>query len=797
MFGQSHPKSLWIGLGCLLTSVGAPALGQDAQKASLRAELAGPSAIWLHLNGAERSFNPADWRLVDEANQEVPIASILPNDLDTALLVPAKPIDMRASYRLHLKTEGLSARVRPDAWFRTLYSPKPLGANIASDGQTTHFAVFSPRAEKVRLFIYDRAEAKPEEAKRVVEMTRDDSGVWEATLEGNLAGSFYDFTVHGKPGPGRYFYETHPVHISDPYARANAESYGKSRVMPRTTPARPLANGRPKMEDVVAYEVHIEDFTRQLPVSDDLKGTIPAFTMPGLRSKTGQKIGFDHIVDLGVNVVHLLPMQEFLHYPKPEWQAAFGKDPEMQRLGVAELSYEWGYRTTHAFAIENTYRKKGTDFGAEREQFRDLVQAFHDRGIAVIVDIVPNHTGENMDGRNMLFNFNVLDRDYYYRTSDSGQHIGPFGNEVKTEDRPMTQRWLIDQAKHLIDEFGIDGFRIDLAGQIDEQTLIALRKAVGDDIIIYGEPWIDVSDPIVRANPDWDWYKEDAPITFFQDDTRNALVGSPFRLQDKATDRGYAGGNASQRSQAMLAIANGWKEEAQSTNRGINYADIHDNWTLADRFAVKDWNGLEGVEEAPYRVAAGLLLTSLGPIVLHGGSEMLRSKGMVGTEEIIRSTATGPIYFKGRQDTYNVRTPNEFVWSDLDRSKKTGAPHDFVAMNQWWRGLIAFRNSEMGRVFRTGKAPSADYIQWITPENANLLGYVVDQKVLVLTNIGNTAATFTSVTLPEGRWQKIADGQKIDHIKGVRGKDARLVGGQALTLESPAQTLQIWVRQTD
>ena len=176
---------------------------------------------------------------------------------------------------------------------------------------------------------------------------------------------------------------------------------------------------------------------------------------------------------------------------------------------------------------------------------------------------------------------------------------------------------------------------------------------------------------------------------------------------------------------------------------------------------------------------------------------MLRSKGMVGTEEIIRQTATGPIYFKGRQDTYNVRTPNEFVWSDLDRSKKNGAPNDFVAMNQWWRGLIAFRNSDVGRVFRTAKAPAPDYIEWITPDDQNLLGYVVDQKVLVLTNVGPKAATFSSVQLPAGRWQKIADGQKIDHIKGVRGKDAKLVGGQSLTLESPAQTLQIWVRQTD
>lgn len=770
------------------------AVAGEPIKPSLRAELASPTAIWAHLEGVERSFAPSAWRLVDSDNQEIAIATILPNEAETSLIIPAQPIDMKASYRLDYKSQNLSARVRPDAWFRTLYSPKPLGANVSADGRTTRFAIFSPRAEKVRLYLYDAAGAKPEEARQVIDMVRDDNGVWAADLKGDLSGTFYDFTVHGKPGPGRFFFESHPVHISDPYARANAESYGKSRVMAKTRPARPLANGRPKMEDVVAYEVHIEDFTRQLPVADDLKGTIPAFTIPGLRSKKGQKIGFDHLVDLGINVVHLLPMQEFLHYPAAEWQEAFAKDPEMQRLGVAGLSYEWGYRTTHAFAIENTYRRKGSDYGAEREQFRDLVQAFHDRGIAVIVDIVPNHTGENMDGRNMLFNFNVLDRDYYYRTSDAGEHIGVFGNEVKTEDRPMTQRWLIDQAKALIEEFGIDGFRIDLAGQIDQQTLIALREAVGPDVIIYGEPWIDVSDPIVRANPDWDWYKQDAPITFFQDDTRNALVGSPFKLDDKRTDRGYAGGNAAQRADAMKAIANSWPEEAGSVNLGINYADIHDNWTLADRFADRNWNGLEGVDEAPYRVAAGLLLTSLGPIVLHGGSEMMRSKGLAPKEDVIRYTATGPIYFKGRHDTYNVRTPNEFVWSDLDRSPKTGAPDDFVAMNAWWRGLIAFRNSDAGKVFRLAKVPGPNYINWITPENENLLGYLIGGEVLVLANVGNTPAKFDGVIVPQGNWRKIADGKTIDHLKGVGGKDATLLGGASVTLDSPAQSLQIWVR---
>jgi pullulanase len=394
----------------------------------------------------------------------------------------------------------------------------------------------------------------------------------------------------------------------------------------------------------------------------------------------------------------------------------------------------------------------------------------------------------------MLFNFNVLDRDYYYRTNDKGEHIGVFGNEVKTEDRPMTQRWLIDQAKSLINEFGIDGFRIDLAGQIDEQTLIAMRKELGPNIIIYGEPWIDVSDPIVRANPDWDWYKEDAPITFFQDDTRNALVGSPFRLENPATDRGYAGGNVSQRGDAMRAIANNWPEESRSLNMGINYADIHDNWTLADRFALRDWNGLEGVDVGPYRVVAGMLLTSLGPIVLHGGSEMLRSKGLAPIKEEVKQTATGPIYFKGRHDTYNVRTPNEFVWSDLGRTPRNGAKDDFSAMNAWWRGLIAFRNSEIGKVFRIATPPRPDYFRWFTPTNQALLGYVVDDKVLVLSNVGRVAASFEGLTLPAGNWRKIADGTSIDHVRGVRGPDARLSGRQVISIAAPATSLQIWVR---
>ena len=143
-------------------------------------------------------------------------------------------------------------------------------------------------------------------------------------------------------------------------------------------------------------------------------------------------------------MVHLMPVQEYVHFPTDDWQASFKDDAYMIQQGVSEENYQWGYRTTFAMAVESRYRTKGGEPGTERDQFRDLVQAFHDKGVAVIIDIVPNHTGENMDGGQWFFNFAGIDKQYYYRTKDF-EHIGAYGNEVKTEERPMTQRWIIDQ----------------------------------------------------------------------------------------------------------------------------------------------------------------------------------------------------------------------------------------------------------------------------------------------------------------------------------------------------------------
>ena len=773
---MSHSATLLV-VG-LHTAHGARAQEEELET-RLRAEIQGPTAIRFTLTGAERPPESSAYRLTDGQGREIPIADVLPNTASESLVVPEVALDPMRVHYLEIPRLGLRALVRRDPLFRNLYSSKPLGAVVSDDDRETTFRIFSPRAHAVRLYLYRDKDDPPGEALRVVEMVRDEDGVWEAAEAGDLHGTWYDFTVHGPADPGNWFYETHPVHVSDPYALVNDDALGKSRVWRDGPPPPPVAGGRPPMEDVVAYEVHVQDFTDLLLSGHAKAGPLLAMARTGLVNTHGEPIGFDHLVDLGVNVVHLMPVQEYLHYPDAEWQAAFADDPFAQAMGIDRENYQWGYRTTHAFAVESRFRSRDAEPGAEREQFKTLVRAFHEQGIAVIIDVVPNHTGENVDHRHLLLNFNVLDLPYHYRTDEDLEHIGPFGNETKSEERPMVQRWIVEQLRHWVEELGVDGFRIDLAGQVDKQTLLRIKRELPEDLIIYGEPWIAPTDPDVQANADWAWYKADAPITFFQDNARNAFKGSPFDLND----RGWAGGNGSARDAVMQALPNRYDEEPRSTD-GISYLDIHDDWALADRYALNDdHNGLQGVDLAAMRIAAGLLFTSAGPVVIHGGTEMLRSKGRAPHEEHEVEAAGGPIQFKGRNDTYNVRAPNLFLWESL-------APgSDHAAMRDYWRGLLALRLSEYGRVFRVAEVPDGHY-RWITPDEGTLLGYVVGERVLVLANSGAHEGLFR-FDLPDGAWRQVGNRERVD-VDGVEGEFARL-GGGSHEVPVPGGAFMVWV----
>lgn len=761
---------------------------QEVQLAGLKAELLANGLIWAEING-DRPLVPEAYRITDAKGREIKVAGVLPNGAQTTLITPAEKLDKKRVYFLEIPSLGLKSHASFDGWFRKTYSTKELGANI-DDGKTT-VRLFAPRATMVKLYLYkDRNDVA---AYRTIEMVEDEDGVWETFFMEDLHGTYYDFTVHGYDEPGNHFYETNPVHISDPYSRVSDNTWGKSRIWRRTIPATPLKNGIPPMQDIIPYEVHVQDFTDLLPVDDKYKGTFKGMITPGLKNKRGAKIGFDYLVNLGVNTIHMMPVQEYIHFPDDDWKASFQDDEYMISQGISEENYQWGYRTSHAMAVESKYRTKGKEPGAERDEFRDLVQAFHDQDIAVIIDIVPNHTAENMDGNFFFFHMNAIDKQYYYRTKDF-EHIGAYGNEVKTENRPMTQRWLIDQCQYYIKEFGIDGFRIDLAGQVDEQTLKVLKQAIGEDKIVYGEAWIGSNDPDFENNPDWDWYKEDAPITFFQDESRNAFKGPVFELNNPAADRGWAGGKFSERTNVMRGLENKGKEDKTPLS-GISYLDIHDNFSLADQFGGPDFDGRTSVDQDNYKIAVTLLYTTLGPIVTHGGSEIMRSKADAPLREVVKTTNAGyTAYMHGYRDSYNHRAANRFRWETVGQKPTRNNSNDYRNMYAFWQGMNHFRLSETGEVLRVAEPVSEDYYQWITPPDESLLGYVINGKILVLLNAGDKEGQF-DFELPEGSWKLIANTTAIDHKNGVKDKKVyrKLAGGrQHLSME--ATSLRIWVK---
>ncbi len=768
--------------------------------ARLTAELRSDRAVWVRVEGTPRPLRADAYRVVRWDGEPATVTLATPHEAETAL-VTTLPLDPAQVHTVEVDTEAgtLRARARFDGLWRDLASDKPLGARVAA-GETT-FRLFAPRADSVRLVLYaDRT--GPATGRR--SLVRDADGVWEWAEPADLDRTWYDYEVFGPDGPGSAFFDQTGETVSDPYALVSDDSWGRSRVwVDRLLVDREVAGGRPAMHDVVAYEVHPQDFTDALPLAAGV-GPLEGFATAGLTNERGEPIGLDHLARLGVNVVHLMPVQEFLHYPDAEWQAAFADDPFMQAQGVADENYQWGYRTTHAFAVESRFRSAGDEPGQERQRLADLVTALHQRGLAVVVDVVFNHTGENMEGDERLFTFNGIDKWYAYRLDDDGGHIGAFGNEVKSENRPMMQRWLLDQLRQLVDVFGVDGFRIDLAGQTDEQTLRWLQAELGPDVLIYGEPWIASNDPDYEANPSWDWYKADSPITFFQDEARNAFKGSP--LDDPtpaAASRGFAGGDPEARDAALQGVANAYPEEP-TPNAGINYLDIHDNWALADRFAACQagdcaWDGREGVRAAEIRIAAALLLTSLGPVVMHGGTEIARSKGLaplpdaIGGELQLDAMPLAPIYIKGRGDTYNLRAANAFRWETVGQSD---GPVDYAEMAEWWRGLVALRLGRAGEVFRVGGPVPAGWVRRVEGGGGQGLGYVVGGRVLVLVNAGDTPVTFRP-DLPAGDYRLVAASDAQGGVVDVSRFGEGVLAAESARSPVPPKGVRVWVFEPD
>lgn len=546
-----------------------------------------------------------------------------------------------------------------------------LGANC--DGKRTVFRVWQPMAESVSLRLYK--DCVSERAVLTAAMERKARGVWEYISEDNLNGLYYTYLVNN----GGAVAET-----IDIYAKSAGINGKRGMVIDMRT-AEPRGWRRPYTRpkggtDAVIYELHIRDFSMDNGAAFRHRGKFLAFTERDISNSFGDTAGLDYIQSLGATHIHLLPVFDF---------ATVDEAP-------SKPQYNWGYDPLNYNVPEGSYSTKPTDGFARVRELRKLIMSVHERGMGVVADVVYNHT-QSADSSP----FGLTFPHYYYRHSKSAYSNGSgCGNELASE-RGMVRKYICDSLCFWAREYKLDGFRFDLMGLLDIETLNCcaekLRK-INPDILLYGEGWTGGASPLdekLRA------VKRNAAavprFAMFSDDFRDGVRGSVFNdadcgyingsgafadnapehseenAPDKAECSAYGRHSAEHIKSVMLggvyhpqvSRARGelWTDNAAQT---VNYVECHDNLTLYDKLKSSMSDASEREIIAADKLAAAMVFLAQGIPFIQAGQEFLRSKN-------------------GIHDSYNSPdSVNALKWNDITRHK------DLV---DYYRGLIAIRKA--------------------------------------------------------------------------------------------------------
>ncbi len=458
-----------------------------------------------------------------------------------------------------------------------VYNGNDLGYTKAGSAST--FKVWAPTAKKVSVALYPTAGTyntigevtSHNTPSQLLTMTYDTStGVWTATSTQQLTGMFYMYKVEFANGTTNY--------AVDPYARAVSANGQRTAIvdLAATNPTGWMPNEKPATvtneTDHILYELHIRDFSNDPTASFENKGKYLAFTEEGL-TYDGAKIGIDHLVELGVTTVHLLPSYDFKTVNELTVDNPSSNDPKMN----------WGYDPQNYNVPEGSYSTDPTNPSKRITEFKQMVQALHDANIRVVMDVVYNHTFDIETGP-----FNKIVPGYYYRTLDSNMAFADgsgCGNEVASE-RPMVRKYIIDSVKYWAKEYNVDGFRFDLFGLIDETTasMVAsqLKSEIDPTMIIYGEPWQAGGSPL--QNGVGKGSQKDQGYAVFNDNIRGAIKGD-----SDSTGKGFATGEAGKEGDIVVGVygtTDSQKGFANSPTEVINYVTAHDNLNLYDKVVV-------------------------------------------------------------------------------------------------------------------------------------------------------------------------------------------------------------------
>ena len=503
----------------------------------------------------------------------------------------------------------------------------------------TEFSVFAPDAKQVFVKVYKQNVRTPLLKE---EMTKVQDGVWSAVIRGNLDGKFY-------------LYEIDSRETVDPYAlgtNANAEK-GVILDLRRTDPPG-WGNDSFTPRPPIVWKVHVRDFSSDPYLAQPDAGKYRAFRR-GVRTPNGYSALVDHIAELGVSYIHLLPVMDFAI-------------PDENNGN----EYNWGYDPVMYFSPEGSYSSDPNDAVVRIRELKELIMTLHSAGLGVILDVVYNHTYSVTD--------NALEKcapGYYYRHDGNGRLCdgSGCGNETASEKK-MFRRLMIDSVVYWAKEYHVDGFRFDLMGLHDVETMNEIRQALdeafpdghGKNILMYGEPWY-YRPPYGIEGADVKHVKElSERIAIFNGFARDGIRGRHYG----GLKRGFVEGSFSSLEKAMSGILGGTKGidadkdsiEVLSPCQQILYCACHDDYTLFDHISAVTKDGFD-VERAQ-RMAAFMLFSGLGIPFIQAGEEFLRTKHMDGN---------------------SYRSPDSINMLDWKRRE------EFAGTVEYYRGLIAIRRN--------------------------------------------------------------------------------------------------------
>ena len=610
---------------------------------------------------------------------------------------------------------------------RENYYTGPLGPDYTPGG--TCLRLWAPTAEAVTVTLYHKGDGGA--VLGTEPLVRGAHGVWSIWLPGEQHGRYYTFAVT-VDGITR---ET-----GDPYARAAGVNGVRSMIvdLARTAPSGWERDVRPTIPPAqrAVWEVSVRDFSQDAAsgVRPAWRGKYMAFTQQGttLHGDGIHPTCLNYLKRLGVKYVQLMPIFDF------------GSVDEAKPL---LRQYNWGYDPTNFNVPEGSYSTDPTRGEVRIRECREMIAALHAAGIGVVMDVVYNHTYRTENPLNNTVPY------YFFRQNPDGSFSNGSGcgNEFASE-RPMARRYLIDSILYWAKEYHIDGFRFDLMGLYDAESINAVRAALdslpgGRDILLYGEPWQGGASQLHRYEANKaNLAMLNERVGIFCDDTRDAIKGGCF----DAREPGYVEGKPGSFWDIGAAVAAWCRSDRlppHAPSQTVSYVSAHDNFTLWDkllcvRYEKPEFTARDTVALAQNRLAAGIYLTSFGLPFMQAGEEFARTKKGVGN-----SYRSSPAL-------------NRLDWNRAEQ---------YHALVDYYRGLLALR-AAFPRLGSTDRhAPEA--LQFFALEQP-LVGWMLpavwgDGAVWsALCVFYNPTETTCTVSLPAGQWKLLSDGTSSSLWRG-------------------------------